>query len=133
MVNTKSFRYRDIVNARFEDQRKLGEVEEVNGINKMVKVLDKMGNEYWYNLEDVSPVRISIDQLLQLGFHVMGKEGSYEAFEKGPFTVRIDFSREEQPAILHYRDETREIVDLRYMHELQHHYKAMTNFELWNF
>lgn len=132
MSFNRNFKYRDIVNVNFEDQLIQGEVEEVNNVNKTVKVLHT-DNEYWYRLDDISPVKINIEQLLQLGFHVVGKEEEYEIFEKGPFTVKIDFSREDHPAILHYRDETREIVNLRYMHELQHHYKSMTNFELWNF
>ena len=132
MSNNRNFKYRDIVNVNYEDQLIQGEVEEVNNVNKTVKVLHT-DNEYWYGLEDISPVKINIEQLLQLGFHVVGKEEEYEIYEKGPFTVKIDFSREDHPAILHYRDETREIVNLRYMHELQHHYKSMTNFELWNF
>jgi len=133
MASTRSFRYRDIVNVNFEDQIMQGEVEEVNKINKTVKVLHDTGNDFWYNLKDVTPVDISLEHLLHLGFHVIGKEGKYDLFEKGPFSVKIDFSKEDPPAILHYRDETREIVNLRYMHELQHHYKSMTNFELWNF
>lgn len=132
MSFNRNFKYRDIVNVNFEDQLIQGEVEEVNNVNKTVKVLHT-DNEYWYRLDDISPVKINIEQLLQLGFHVVGKEEEYEIYEKGPFTVKIDFSREDHPAILHYRDETREIVNLRYMHELQHHYKSMTNFELWNF
>ena len=132
MSYNRNFKYRDIVNVNFEDQLIQGEVEEVNNVNKTVKVLHT-DNEYWYRLDDISPVKINIEQLLQLGFHVVGKEEVYEIFEKGPFTVKIDFSREDHPAILHYRDETREIINLRYMHELQHHYKSMTNFELWNF
>ena len=132
MSYNRNFKYRDIVNVNFEDQLIQGEVEEVNNVNKTVKVLHT-DNEYWYRLDDISPVKINIEQLLQLGFHVIGKEEVYEIFEKGPFTVKIDFSREDHPAILHYRDETREIINLRYMHELQHYYKSMTNFELWNF
>ncbi|MCF8339931.1 MAG: hypothetical protein K9I82_03065 [Chitinophagaceae bacterium] len=132
MSFNRNFKYRDIVNVNFEDQLIQGEVEEVNNVNKTVKVLHT-DNEYWYRLDDISPVKINIEQLLQLGFHVVGKEEEYEIYEKGPFTVKIGFSREDHPAILHYRDETREIVNLRYMHELQHHYKSMTNFELWNF
>jgi len=132
MSYNRNFKYRDIVNVNFEDQLIQGEVEEVNNVNKTVKVLHT-DNEYWYRIDDISPVKINIEKLLQLGFHVVGKEEVYEIFEKGPFTVKIDFSREDHPAILHYRDETREIVNLRYMHELQHHYKSMTNFELWNF
>jgi hypothetical protein len=132
MSYNRNFKYRDIVNVNFEDQLIQGEVEEVNNVNKTVKVLHT-DNEYWYRLDDISPVKINIEQLLQLGFHVVGKEEMYEIFEKGPFSVKIDFSREDYPAILHYRDETREIVNLRFMHELQHHYKSMTNFELWNF
>ena len=132
MSFNRNFKYRDIVNVNFEDQLIQGEVEEVNNVNKTVKVLHT-DNEYWYRLDDISPVKINIEQLLQLGFHVVGKEEEYEIYEKGPFTVKIGFSREDYPAILHYRDETREIVNFRYMHELQHHYKSMTNFELWNF
>jgi hypothetical protein len=33
-------------------------------------------------------------------------------------------------SLLHYRDETRHVHDLVYLHQLQHHYHGMTNFVL---
>jgi len=133
MANTKSFKYGDIVKVSFENQSIQGEVEAVNRSNKTVKVMHNAGNDFWYSLEDVNPVSISLEHILQLGFHTIGREEQFDVFEKGPFTVKIDFSKEEHPSILHYRDETRELVELRFMHQLQHHYKSMTNFDLWNF
>jgi hypothetical protein len=32
--------------------------------------------------------------------------------------------------LLHYRDETRHVHNMQYLHQLQHHYKGMTNHEL---
>jgi len=46
MASTRSFRYGDIVNVNFEDQVMQGEVEEVNKINKTVKVLHDTGNDF---------------------------------------------------------------------------------------
>jgi hypothetical protein len=110
-----------------------GAVEEVNNLNKTLRVMQSDENEYWYQLGDVRPVLIDDNQLKAIGFHQLGREGEFSVYEKGPFTLKISFSNPVHPAVLHYRDETRQVVKLFYMHELQHHYKAMTNFELWGF
>lgn len=133
MAITKSFKPGDFVMVRFEDQQMQGSVEEVNNENKTLKVMQSDENEYWYQLIDVRPVLIDDYQLKVIGFQELGREGEFSVYEKGPFTLKISFSNPVHPAVLHYRDETRQVVKLLYMHELQHHYKAMTNFELWGF
>jgi len=133
MANTNNFKPGDIVTVQFEDQQMHGAVEEVNKANKTLRVMQSDENEYWYQLGDVRPVLIDDYQLKVIGFQELEGEGAYNVYEKGPFSVMISFSNPLHCAVLHYRDETRQVVNLLYMHELQHHYKAMTNFELWGF
>lgn len=130
MTSTSNFKPGDIVTVQFEDQQLQGAVEDVNKLNKTVKVLQQDDNEYWYQLEDVHPVLLNGDQLKAIGFRELGGDGEYSFFEKGPFSMKLNLGNPVQPAVLHYRDETRQVVNLFYIHELQHHYKAMTNFEL---
>lgn len=113
----------DIVLADFEGQMNVGEVLEVNRGNRKARVAQGE-TEYWYDLHDIHAVPLEEGVLAGLGFT---RTGDGTLFERGPFSLRLYPEGGAWQGQLMYRDETRQVHDLKYLHELQNHYRAMTN------
>lgn len=125
MLTISELKIGDIVRADFEGQFRIGEIEEINAV--IHKALVHHGeNDLWYHLNDLYAVPIREDHLVEFGFL---KSPDEQKWVRGPFTLTF-LPDEENSAILHYRDETRYVHDLRFMHQLQNHYQSMTNFGL---
>lgn len=119
----------DIVIADFEGQKRVGDVLEISRGDK--KALVAHGeNEFWYDMSHIYAVPLEHEILTELGFKKSnGQEGGL-SYERGPFVLQYIVTHEEPLNLLHYRDETRYVHNMHYLHQLQHHYRAMTNFEL---
>ncbi len=122
----------DILNARFEDVVNTGEVLQVDREEK--KVLVAHGDqEFWYNLEDLSPVPLTVEILEKLGFQKTDESslnGGGVAFVKGPFIVRYPEGTNTPHLLLTYRDEHRDLHGDLFVHQFQNHYRNMTNFHI---
>jgi hypothetical protein len=119
----------DIVVADFEGQKRVGDVLEVSRGDK--KALVAHGeNEFWYNMTDLYAVPLDGEILTELGFAKVDNPTNGMSYERGPFTLQYVHTDVDVYNLLHYRDETRHVHNMQYLHQLQHHYKAMTNHEL---
>lgn len=132
MIKISEVKNGDIVNARFEDVVNMGEVEQVDHGER--KALVSHGDqEFWYDEEDLSPVPFTIESLETLGFVESGDpviKGSGRAFVKGPFILQFPEAADIDHIHLIYRDEHRDLHGPIFLHQLQNHYHAMTNFHL---
>lgn len=132
MLKINEVKTGDIVSARFEDVTNIGEVLQVDREDK--KALVSHGDqEFWYDTDDLGPVPFSIDSLDKLGFVLSTDpliKGNGTAYVKGPFILQFPDPANYKHIHLIYRDEHRDLDGELYLHQLQNHYHAMTNFHL---
>lgn len=132
MIKLNEIKSGDIVNARFEDVVNTGEVEQVDHTER--KVLVAHGDqEFWYNIEDISPVPFNLESLGKLGFTEATDpliKGNGIAYVKGPFIIQFPNPNNLKSIHLIYRDEHRDVNGEISLHQLQNHYHSMTNFHL---
>jgi hypothetical protein len=130
MIKLQDLKEGDIVMVDFEGQMRTGDVVEISTGDKKARVAHE-DNEFWYDFHDLHAVPVDDEQLRELGFKLVNDSNSDgKLYERGPFTLQVVQKGPDQHFLLHYRDETRHIHDLQYLHQLQHHYKGMTNFHL---
>ncbi len=130
MLKLNEIKDGDIVMVEFEGQMRVGDVLEVSRGDKKARVAHEE-NEFWYDLDHIFAVPADEEQLLELGFiKVINDHSDGDIYERGPFSIQVIRQGKKMHHLLHYRDETRHILDFLYLHQLQHHYKGMTNFEL---
>lgn len=132
MIRLSEVKKGDIVNARFEDVINTGEVEQVDREER--KALVAHGDqEFWYDIEDLTPVPLTLSNLEKLGFHLTDDpviRGSGAAYVRGPFIVQFPEIANHQRIHLIYRDEHRDLHGELFVHQLQNHYQSMTNMHL---
>lgn len=118
----------DYIIADNDGDRKRGEVTNLNGDEKQVCV--DTGQEFWYEMNQLSPLPITDDELTNFKFHKHVNDDGTIKYSKGAFRILIpkqgDFSRME----IWYRDETRHINTPISVHNLQNHYYDMTKVHL---
>lgn len=130
MIKLSDLKEEDIVMVDFEGQMRIGDIVEISSGDKKAKIAHGE-NEFWYDFHDLHAVPLSPAQLAELGFkQVQDASSDGILYERGPFSIQFVQKGADKHALLHYRDETRHIHDLQYLHQLQHHYKGMTNFVL---
>ena len=130
MLKLNELKEGDIVMVDFEGQMRVGDVMEVSWGDKKAKVAHGE-NEFWYDMGHVYAVPADEAHLQELGFiKVLNDHSDGDLYERGPFSIQVIRKGGDTHHLLHYRDETRHITDLQFLHQLQHHYKGMTNFEL---
>lgn len=132
MIKLSEVKKGDIVNARFEDVMNTGEVVQVDREDKKALVVHG-DQEFWYDMEHLTPVPFSLDNLEKLGFYATNDpviKGSGDAYVRGPFIIQFPESNNLQKVHLIYRDEHRNLNGELYLHQLQNHYQSMTNMHL---
>lgn len=130
MIKLHDLKEGDIVMVDFEGQMRTGDITEISTGDKKAQVAHGE-NEFWYDFHDLHPVPVDEPHLFELGFRKSDDAAADGTlYERGPFTLQFVRKGGDQHCLLHYRDETRHIHDLQYLHQLQHHYKGMTNFHL---
>jgi hypothetical protein len=130
MIKLSDLKDGDIVMVDFEGQMTTGDITEISTADKKAKVAHGE-QEFWYDFHDLHAVPITESQLTELGFRKMSDPSADgELYERGPFSLQFVRKGTDKHALLHYRDETRHIHGLEFIHQLQNHYKSMTNFVL---
>ncbi|MCH5683108.1 hypothetical protein LWM68_01700 [Niabella sp. W65] len=85
--------------------------------------------EFWYELEDIKPLPLNEQQLLNLGFEKLQSENGAK-YGKGAFRVHVpsetDFSKVEA----WYREDRRFFDHPMYVHQLQNIHLDMTKVQL---
>jgi hypothetical protein len=129
MIKLTEVKEGDIVIADFEGQKRVGDVLEVSKGDK--KALVAHGeNEFWYDMTHIYAVPLEPEILAELGFKRTDDQSNGLSYARGPFTLQYITTEKDTYNLLHYRDETRHVHNMQYLHQLQHHYKGMTNHEL---
>jgi hypothetical protein len=129
MLKLNELKAGDIVLADFEGQKRVGDVIEVSRGDHKARIAHDE-TEYWYDLNDVYAVPLDDAILTELGFTQAESGADGILYVRGPFSLQLVTAGEDKHSLLHYRDETRHVHNLTYLHELQNHYKGMTNHEL---
>ena len=118
----------DYIFADNDGDKKRGEVTNLNGDEKQVCV--DTGQEFWYEMDQLSPLPLSDEELANFKFHKHVNDDGTIKYSKGAFRMLIpkqsDFSRME----IWYRDETRKINSPISVHNLQNHFYEMTKVHL---
>lgn len=128
MIKFHEVKVGDYLIADNDGDMKRGEVTNLNGDEKQVCV--DTGQEFWYETEQLRPIPLNDEELMNLKFHKHVNEDGTVKYMKGAFRLLIpaegDFSRME----IWYRDETRHMTHAINLHNLQNHYYDMTKVHL---
>ncbi|MBS1752789.1 MAG: hypothetical protein KF825_03625 [Ferruginibacter sp.] len=112
-----------------DGDKKQGEVTNLELGSKQVCV-DNGVQEFWYEVEQLSPIPLDDSQLMKLQFQKQENEDGTVKYMKGAFRMMLpaknDFSKFE----IWYRDEHRKIMQPINVHQLQNHYYEMTKVHL---
>ena len=124
MIKYHELRIGDYVTADNDGDKRRGEITRLNGDEKQVEV--DTGQCFWYETNQLTPLPITEDELIQLKFIKHVNEDGTLKYMKGAFRMLVpkegDFSRME----IWYRDETRHISVPINLHQLQNHFYEMT-------
>lgn len=129
MMKFQELKTGDYVFADNDGDKKRGEVSNLNNDEKQVCV-DTGTQSFWYEMNQLSPVPLTEEELMNLKFHKQVNDDGTIKYLKGAFRILIpgesDFSRME----IWYRDETRHIHSPISVHNLQNHFSEMTKVHL---
>ena len=89
--------------------------------------LDIGTQEFWYEMNQLSPIALSNEELLKLKFTKEENADGTVKYSKGTFSLLISGANDFSKMELLYRDEHRHVTHPIAVHELQNHYHAMTN------
>jgi hypothetical protein len=128
MINFHEIKKGDYVIADNDGDKKQGEVTDTNGDEKQICV--DTGQEFWYELDQLSGIPLDDSQLIRLKFEKqLNADGSVK-YMKGAFRIlahtKDNFSNFE----IWYRDEKRHITSPIFVHNLQNHFLEMTKIHL---
>ncbi|MDX2049197.1 MAG: hypothetical protein SFU87_20605 [Chitinophagaceae bacterium] len=132
MIKLQDLKVGDIVMVEFEGQMIDGDVTEISKGDKKACVLHGE-QEFWYDWHDLHPVPLTEEQLVKLNFEVVDENtgsGNGQLYVRGPFSLKFLKKNNDTDILLTYRDEQRLLHESLYVHQLQNHYKGMTNFDL---
>jgi len=129
MIKFSDLKQGDYVLAESDGQAWQGEVTDFNHDEKEVAVNNGV-QEFWFKGEDLYPIPLDESRLLKMNFRKQVNEDGSVKYMKDAFRILIpeadNFSRFE----IWYRDETRQILQPLYLHQLQNHYLEMTKVHL---
>jgi hypothetical protein len=129
MVKITDLKEGDIVHVLEGGIEKEGVIVDRDNYNHMV-LIDNGIQEFWYSQEDIVPVPITEDKLINtLGFE---KEETADGvkFKKGPFRILVHDPGNYTNMDIWYREDRRHFSHPLYVHELQNHHLDMTKMHL---
>ncbi len=129
MVKITELKEGDIVQILDSGIERVGTVAEISREENMA-LIDNGIQEFWYPPEEIVPVPITDDQLVNtLGFE---KEESSEGtkYKKGPFRLVVHDPGNYTHLDIWYREDRRHFNHPLYVHELQNHHLDMTKVPL---
>lgn len=119
----------DFVIVNNEGDLKQGEITAINTNEKQICV-NNGTQDFWYELDQLSPIPLNEEQLLKLKFTKQINADGTVKYLKGAFRMLLsaegDFSKFE----IWYRDEKRHIMQPIFVHQLQNHFLDMTKVHL---
>lgn len=129
MIKISDLKEGDVVNLLDEGVEREGVVTDVDREENMAKV-DNGIQEFWYNPEQIVPIPMTEERLINLlGFEkVADPEGV--KFKKGAFRILVKDPGNYTNLDLWYREDHRHFNHALYLHELQNHHLQMTKVPL---
>jgi hypothetical protein len=125
MIKFHEIKVGDYLIANNDGDKKQGEVTDINGDEKQICV-DNGSQEFWYELDQLSPIPLDEEQLLKLKFHREENGNGSVKYLKGAFRILISTKNDFSNFEIWYRDERRHIVQPISVHNLQNHFLEMT-------
>ena len=125
MVKITELKEGDVVKVIDSGDERIGTVVEISRDENMANINNGV-QEFWYNQEDIIPVPLTEDQLINtLGFEKEEAEDGIK-YNKGPFRVVVHDPGNYTNLDVWYREDHRHFNHPLYVHELQNHYLQMT-------
>ena len=129
MVKITELKEGDIVRVMDAGVEKTGTVVEISREENMANINNGV-QEFWYAPEDIIPVPLTEDQLINtLGFEKEEAEDGIK-YKKGPFRVVVHDPGNYTNLDVWYREDRRHFNHPLYVHELQNHHLQMTKVHL---
>ena len=129
MITISDLKAGDVVKVIDEGVEREGVVTDVDKQENQAQV-DNGIQEFWYNPDQIVPVPMTEDRLINiLGFE---KEETPEGvkFKKGPFRLVVHDPGNYTNLDIWYREDHRHFNHALYLHELQNHHLDMTKVQL---
>jgi hypothetical protein len=129
MIKFSDLQKGDYVLAETDGQAFQGEVTNFNNDEKEISVYNGV-QEFYFNSENLYPIPLDEEQLFKLKFTKQVNEDGSVKYSKGAFRIQTPEQDNFSNFIVWYRDEKRVMQHHLTVHELQHHYTAMTKVHL---
>lgn len=131
MIKFQEIKVGDYVVADNDGDKKQGEVTNLNHNEKQVCV-NTGAQDFWYETDQLSPIPLDEEQLLNLKFSKQKNEDGSVKYLKGAFRMLLSAENDFTKFEIWYRDEKRKITQPIYVHQLQNHFYEMTKVHLNN-
>ncbi|MDQ6610699.1 MAG: hypothetical protein M3Y85_12850 [Bacteroidota bacterium] len=129
MIKISDLKEGNVVNILNEGVEIPGRVDQVSREENQA-CIDNGVQEFWYNPDEIVPVPMSEDRLVNiLGFEKEQKEDGVK-FKKGAFRILVKDPGNYTDIDLWYREDHRHFNHPLYLHELQNHHLDMTKVPL---
>lgn len=129
MIKISDLKEGDVVKVLHEGIERDGVVTDVDKQENQAKI-DNGIQEFWYNPENIVPVPMTEDRLINvLGFE-KEETGEGVKFKKGPFRIVVKDPGNYTDLDIWYREDHRHFNHALYLHELQNHHLDMTKVQL---
>lgn len=129
MIKISDLKAGDVIKVLHDGEERDGIVTEVDREENQANI-DNGIQEFWYNPDQIVPVPMTEDRLINiLGFEKEEFEGGVK-FKKGAFRILVKDPGNYTNIDLWYREDHRHFNHALYLHELQNHHLDMTKVHL---
>ena len=124
MIKFQELKIGDYVIADNDGDQKSGEITNLNGDEKQVCV--DTGQEFWYEMNQISAIPLGEEALNNFKFHKQKNDDGTVKYMKGAFRIMLEKEGDFSHMEIWYRDERRHILHPISVHNLQNHFYDMT-------
>ncbi|MBK7884225.1 MAG: hypothetical protein IPJ81_10835 [Chitinophagaceae bacterium] len=129
MMKFNELKAGDFVIVNNEGDLKQGEITAINTNEKQICV-NNGTQDFWYELDQLSPIPLNEEQLLKLKFTKQINADGTVKYLKGAFRMLLPTEGNFSKFEIWYRDEKRHIMQPIFVHQLQNHFLDMTKVHL---
>lgn len=129
MIKFHEIKAGDFVIANNDGDLQQGEVMAINSNEKQICVNNGV-QEFWYELDQLSPIALNDEQLIKLKFTRQQNDDGTVKYMKGAFRMLLPIAGDFSKFEIWYRDEKRHILHPIFVHQLQNHFLDMTKVHL---
>ena len=129
MIKFHEIKAGDFFIANNDGDLQQGEVMAINSNEKQICVNNGV-QEFWYELDQLSPIALNDEQLIKLKFTRQQNDDGTVKYMKGAFRMLLPIAGDFSKFEIWYRDEKRHILHPIFVHQLQNHFLDMTKVHL---